>query len=139
MSIEIRNASLLLGRDLTFVKSGFLEIGKNGLIRKVGTGSYHNANHDRNKKTYDAEEFLIIPGFINAHTHIGDSIGKDLGVELGLKERVHPVFGIKRSILKNTRQEYLKSFMRNSAISMMRKGITAFADFREGGEEGVRL
>jgi cytosine/adenosine deaminase-related metal-dependent hydrolase len=29
--------------------------------------------------------------------------------------------------------------MRNSAISMMKKGITAFADFREGGEGGVRL
>jgi cytosine/adenosine deaminase-related metal-dependent hydrolase len=29
--------------------------------------------------------------------------------------------------------------MRNSAISMMKKGITVFADFREGGEQGVQL
>jgi len=113
MSIEIRNASLLLGRDLTFVKSGFLEIGKNGLIRKVGTGSYHNANHDRNRKTYDAEGFFIIPGFINAHTHIGDSIGKDIGVDSGLDTRVHPVLGAKRLILQRTMPEHLKIFMRS--------------------------
>ena len=39
---------------------------------------------------YDAEGFLIIPGFINAHTHIGDSIGKDIAVDSGLDTRVHP-------------------------------------------------
>jgi cytosine/adenosine deaminase-related metal-dependent hydrolase len=142
----IEDASMLLGRELTFVHQGFIEIGSNGIISSAGVGNPSKQNSvakcrniDSSNKRINAEEFLVIPGFINAHTHIGDSIGKDLGVELGLKERVHPVFGIKRSILKNTRQEYLKSFMRNSAISMMKKGITAFADFREGGEEGVRL
>jgi cytosine/adenosine deaminase-related metal-dependent hydrolase len=137
---------MLLGRELTFVNQGFIEISSNGLITSAGAGIHSKQNNvakgrdiDSSNKRINAEEFLVIPGFINAHTHIGDSIGKDLGVELGLEARVHPVFGIKRSILKNTRQEYLKSFMRNSAISMMKKGITAFADFREGGEEGVRL
>jgi cytosine/adenosine deaminase-related metal-dependent hydrolase len=139
MSVEIRNASLLLGKDLTFVKSGFLEIGKNGLIRKAGTGSYHNANHDINRKTYDAEGFFIIPGFINAHTHIGDSIGKDIGVDSGLDTRVHPVLGAKKLILQRTMPEHLKIFMRSSAVSMMKKGIIAFADFREGGYNGVKL
>jgi cytosine/adenosine deaminase-related metal-dependent hydrolase len=143
MSLVIRNASLLLGKDLTFLKTGFLEIGKNGLITEVGAGSYHNANHGINRKKYDAtidaEGFLIIPGFINAHTHIGDSIGKDIGVDSGLDARVHPVLGAKRLILQKTTPEHLKIFMRNSAISMMKKGITAFADFREGGYSGVKL
>ena len=137
---------MLLGRELTFVNQGFIEISSNGVISNAGVGKHSKQNSvakrsdiDSSNERINAEEFLVIPGFINAHTHVGDSIGKDLGVELGLKERVHPVFGIKRSILKNTRQEYLKSFMRNSAISMMKKGITAFADFREGGEQGVLL
>jgi cytosine/adenosine deaminase-related metal-dependent hydrolase len=142
----IEDASILLGRELTFVSQGFIEIGKNGIIIKAGAGSYSKNNTlakssqiNRSIRRINAEGFLVSPGFINAHTHIGDSIGKDVGVESGLDTRVHPIFGIKRSILKNTRPEHLRSFMRNSAISMIKKGITAFADFREGGEQGVQL
>jgi len=139
MSIVIRDASLLLGKDLTFVDSGFLEIGKNGLIKTTRPGRYHNANDEKNKDIYDAEGFLIIPGFINAHTHIGDSIGKDIAVDSELDIRVHPVRGAKRLILQKSNPEHLKIFMKSSAISMMKKGITAFADFREGGYNGVKL
>src|ERR671930_1377020 len=120
----IKNASLLLGKDLTFVNAGFIEIGKNGIIKNVRSGNYNGDDNDCGN-IVDAEGFLIIPGFINAHTHIGDSIGKDIAVDSGLDTRVHPVLGIKQSILKNTAPEYLKSFMRSSAISMMKKGITA--------------
>ena len=138
MSIIINNASLLLGSDLTFVNNGFIEIGKNGIIKKVGDGNYRGII-DKERKTIDAEGFMIIPGFINAHTHIGDSIGKDFLIDSGLDERVHPVFGAKRNILQKTRPDHLKMFIRSSAISMMKKGIVAFADFREGGIEGVKL
>jgi cytosine/adenosine deaminase-related metal-dependent hydrolase len=138
MSIIINNASLLLGSDLTFVNKGFIEIGKNGIIKKVGDGNYRGII-DKERNTIDAEGFMIIPGFINAHTHIGDSIGKDFLIDSGLDERVHPVFGAKRNILQKTRPDHLKLFIRSSAISMMKKGIVAFADFREGGIEGVKL
>ena len=138
MSIIINNASLLLGSDLTFVNKGFIEIGKNGIIKKVGDGNYRGII-DKERNTIDAEGFMIIPGFINAHTHIGDSIGKDFLIDSGLDERVHPVFGAKRNILQKTRPDHLKMFIRSSAISMMKKGIVAFADFREGGIEGVKL
>ena len=138
MSIIINNASLLLGSDLTFVNNGFIEIGKNGIIKKVGDGNYRGII-DKQRNTIDAEGFMIIPGFINAHTHIGDSIGKDFLIDSGLDERVHPVFGAKRNILQKTRPDHLKMFIRSSAISMMKKGIVAFADFREGGIEGVKL
>ena len=138
MSIIIENASLLLGSDLTFVNNGFIEIGKNGIIKKVGDGNYRGII-DKERNTIDAEGFMIIPGLINAHTHIGDSIGKDFLIDSGLDERVHPVFGAKRNILQKTRPDHLKMFIRSSAISMMKKGIVAFADFREGGIEGVKL
>ena len=81
----------------------------------------------------------MIPGFINAHTHIGDSIGKDVTLNSSVDERIHPVFGAKSKILKNTSQENLANFMKNSCHSMIRKGITTFVDFREGGLEGVIL
>jgi cytosine/adenosine deaminase-related metal-dependent hydrolase len=138
MSLIIENASLLLGKDLTFVKNGFIEIEENGIIKKAGDGNYHGII-DKERSVIDAEGFMIMPGFINAHTHLGDSIGKDFLIDSGLDERVHPVFGAKRDILQKSRPDHLKMFIRSSAISMMKKGIVAFADFREGGIEGVKL
>ena len=146
MPLIIGNASMLLGKDLSFVSQGFIEIGEDGIIKRaaaLGQSSFtdiiKNNSSNNDIEEIDAGGFLVTPGFINAHTHIGDSIGKDIAVDSGLYTRVHPIFGIKRSILKNTRADHLKSFMRASAISMMKKGITAFADFREGGKYGVEL
>jgi cytosine/adenosine deaminase-related metal-dependent hydrolase len=134
----IKNASLLLGKDLTFVNAGFIEIGKNGIIKSARAGNY-NGNDNDCGNVIDAEGFLIIPGFINAHTHIGDSIGKDIAVDSGFNARIHPVFGVKKRILQKSKPEHLKTFIRSSAISMMRKGIVAFGDFREGGPHGIKL
>lgn len=133
MSIAITNASLLLGKELDYVEKGYVEIG-NGTIKNTGAGNYNGSG-----KKLDASGFLIIPGFINAHTHIADSIGKDIAADSRLDARVHPVFGVKKRILQKSQPEHLKAFIRNSAISMMKKGIIAFADFREDGPEGARL
>jgi cytosine/adenosine deaminase-related metal-dependent hydrolase len=133
MSIAITNASLLLGKELEYVEKGYVEI-ENGKIKNAGAGNYKGS-----AKSLDANGFLIMPGFINAHTHIADSIGKDVAAGYRLDARVHPMFGIKKKILQKTQPEYLKAFIRNSAISMMKKGIAAFADFREDGPEGARL
>ena len=138
MSLIIKNASLLLGKDLTFINNGFIEIEENGMIKKAGDGNYRDII-DKERNVINAEGFLIIPGFINAHTHIGDSIGKDLLIGSGLDERVNPVFGAKKDILQKSRPDHIKMLMKSSAISMMKKGIVAFADFREGGIEGVKL
>jgi cytosine/adenosine deaminase-related metal-dependent hydrolase len=154
MPLIIENASMLLGKELSFVSQGFIEINNDGIIKKADTLGHSSfsdmiesklshpnitGNINNNNNKIDAGGFFVIPGFINAHTHIGDSIGKDIAVDSGLETRVHPVFGIKQSILKNTRPDHLKSFMRASAVSMLKKGITAFADFREGGKFGVEL
>jgi cytosine/adenosine deaminase-related metal-dependent hydrolase len=133
MSLAITNASLLLGKELDYVEKGYVAI-KDGRIGSAGAGNYKGSG-----KKLDAKGFLVIPGFINAHTHIGDSIGKDVAAGLGLDARVHPVYGAKKTILQKTQPEHLKAFMRNSAISMMKKGVVVFADFREDGPEGVRL
>lgn len=135
MSIAITNAGLFLGKELDYAELGYIEIDEGGRIKSTGAGSYKGAS----KKRLDARGFLIMPGLINAHTHIADSIGKDVAVEHKLDARVHPVFGVKKKILQNSPPEYLKAFIRNSAISMMKKGILAFADFREDGPQGLRL
>jgi cytosine/adenosine deaminase-related metal-dependent hydrolase len=139
MSLILKNASLLLGKELTFVERGYVEIGKDGIIKEAKGGPYHGDRKQmRNSTIFDAEGFLITPGFINAHTHVGDSLGKDVAVDSGLDARVNPIYGAKQKILQS-KPDFLKTFIRGSALSMLKKGITTFADFREGGPEGVRL
>ncbi|HYA83013.1 MAG TPA: amidohydrolase family protein [Candidatus Bathyarchaeia archaeon] len=139
MSLILKNASLLLGKELSFVERGYVEIGKDGIIKVAKGGPYHRDRKQmRNSTIFDAEGFLITPGFINAHTHIGDSLGKDVAVDSDLDARVNPIYGVKQKILQS-KPEFLKTFIRGSALSMLKKGITTFADFREGGPEGVRL
>ena len=130
--MHIKNVSMLYGRDLEYIESGYAVI-ENGIFAKVGSGS---SGHD---DVYDAEGLLMIPGLINAHTHIADSIAKDIAANRSFSEAVHPVHGIKKSILSNSKQEHLATYMQAAAFSMLRKGITTFADFREGEMDGIAL
>jgi cytosine/adenosine deaminase-related metal-dependent hydrolase len=139
MSLIIKNISLLLGNDLEFINQGHLVIGKDGLITHAGTNNYYARN--QSDQVFNGEGLLACPGFINAHTHIGDSFGKDIGIDLDLEleQRIHPEYGFKKRILKNSETGHLKSFMRATALAMMKRGIVAFADFREGEIEGIKL
>ena len=130
--LAIENASILMGPELEHVERGYIEI-DGGVIKDTGQG------RSRAAKKLDGSGFLVMPAFINAHTHVADSIGKDIAAGKKLDDRVHPVFGIKKKILEGSAPAHLAAFVRASAVSMLQKGITAFADFREGGPEGVRL
>jgi cytosine/adenosine deaminase-related metal-dependent hydrolase len=130
----IKNVSALLGDDLNFISNTNVQI-QNHKFKRIQP----KINPNIKEESIDCEGLLLIPGFINAHTHIGDSIGKDVTLNSSVDERIHPVFGVKSKILKNTSQENLANFMKNSCHSMIRKGITTFVDFREGGLEGVIL
>jgi cytosine/adenosine deaminase-related metal-dependent hydrolase len=124
---------MLYGTDLEFIQSGYAVI-ENGIFTKIGNGS---SDHDG--EVYDAEGLLMIPGLINAHTHIADSIAKDVAADHSFNETIHPIHGIKRSILASSKQEHIATYMRAAALSMVKKGITTFADFREGAMDGITL
>jgi cytosine/adenosine deaminase-related metal-dependent hydrolase len=130
----IKNASILYGNDLDYINSTNIRI-SDQFIKTIGT----NLKPDKKEDVYDCEGLLMIPGFINAHTHVGDSIGKDIGLDLGVEEKIHPIIGIKQKILTNSKTSHLTSFIRNSCLSMIKKGITTFVDFREGGLGGIEL
>ncbi len=130
----IKNISILQGNELNFVSNTDIKI-QNKLFKKIQPKIRSNIKEE----SIDCEGLLLIPGFINAHTHIGDSIGKDVTLNSSVDKRIHPVFGIKSKILKNTSQDNLSTFMKNTCYSMIRKGITTFVDFRESGLDGVVL
>jgi cytosine/adenosine deaminase-related metal-dependent hydrolase len=138
MSVLIKNASLLRGPDLIFVERGVIQISDNGIITMVGNDG-ELSPMDRESSIFDAEGLLLLPGLINAHTHIGDSIAKDFKSDPDLSSTVDPIVGIKHKILSGTDPIHLEAFMRNTAVSMLKSGIVAFADFREGGLDGVKL
>jgi cytosine/adenosine deaminase-related metal-dependent hydrolase len=130
----IKNVSALLGKELEFVSDTNVKI-QNNRFKRIQS----NIGSSAKEESIDGEGLLLIPGFVNCHTHIGDSIAKDITLNSSVDNRVHPVLGIKSKILKETDPNHLKNFMKNSCDSMLNKGITTFVDFREGGLEGILM
>ena len=50
------------------------------------------------EKSIDCSNLLLIPGFINSHTHIADSIGKDLSIDADVNSKIHPMIGLKQKL-----------------------------------------
>lgn len=130
----LKNPSVLLGKDLEYIPSTTIQI-SNQKFKRI----QKNIQPSAKEEIIDCEGLLLIPGFINSHTHIGDSIAKDITLNKTVDERIHPVFGVKPKVLKKTKPSQLASFMQNTCKSMIHKGITTFVDFREGGIEGVEI
>ncbi len=128
----LKNISILYGNHLKFVESTNVQI-KNGKFEKI---SKHISSKE---KSIDCSNSLLIPGLINSHTHIADSIGKDLSIDADVNSKIHPMIGLKQKLLKETPSKVLSKYIKNSAKSMIKKGITTFVDFREGGLDGVLL
>jgi cytosine/adenosine deaminase-related metal-dependent hydrolase len=80
---------------------------------------------------------IVCPAFVNAHTHVGDSIAKEAGRGRSLDELVAPPDGLKHRLLgEASRNEKIQAMARS--LSFMEAGGTgAFLEFREGGLEGV--
>ncbi|WP_416840731.1 amidohydrolase family protein [Haloferax sp. DFSO52] len=82
---------------------------------------------------------IIIPAFVNAHTHLGDSIAKEAGGGLSLDELVAPPDGLKHRLLRAASTEEKVAAMARSLRMMEHGGTAACIEFREGGVEGVDI
>ncbi len=129
--ITIKNGLVLVGFNLEPVKTNVL-INDDGVIIKLSP-------YDEEGEIIDATDCIVMPAFINAHTHIGDSIAKDVGDGLSIKELVEPPNGLKHKILNEASKEELIESMHETAKEMLFSGISTFIDFREGGIEGIEL
>lgn len=124
-----------IGENLDFKQNINLEIDERGAIL--------NISHDEIRKNLEflpnKHNYLMIPGFINSHVHIGDSFAKEVGFNKDLKEIVAPPFGLKHKLLRNTPEEIIINGIQNSVLEMLSNGTTLFIDFREGGINGINL
>ena len=82
---------------------------------------------------------LIIPKFVNAHTHIGDSFIRDKNIKLpkNIEELVAPPHGLKHKFLKDASDEEIIEGMEKSIDIMIKSGTQYFCDFRENGILGI--
>jgi cytosine/adenosine deaminase-related metal-dependent hydrolase len=134
-STLVTNLTVLAGDRFQRIDKASLLI-ENDTIRYLGQGQ---PNVQNEVVSVDGGGLLAMPGLIDAHTHIGDSVAKDLGVGKTLKELVHPLHGIKAQLLANEKPELIRDAMSQASSDMLSSGITTFADFREGGLQGVQL
>ena len=66
----VHRAGWVLADGDTVIQNGFVRV-ENGVIRE--TGSFHSSCHDR---VVDHGEGLLMPAFVNAHTHLELSVLK---------------------------------------------------------------
>jgi cytosine/adenosine deaminase-related metal-dependent hydrolase len=79
----------------------------------------------------------ICPAFFNAHTHLGDTVAMDCGVNGDLASLVTPPHGLKHRLLADASRQDLMRGMHASIEGMIAGGVAGCADFREGGAAGV--
>ena len=125
----------LVGRELELKRDIQLDIDKKGMIKKL---SFKSTNESLDIKE-NKSNFIMIPGLINAHVHIGDSFAKEAGFNKDLKSVVAPPNGLKHQLLSSISKEDKIKGIKNALFEMISNGITCFADFREEGLSGINL
>jgi len=121
-----RTGTILRGREFDPIE-GRVVIDDDGRIEAI-------------EETSVESDDIILPAFVNAHTHIGDSIAKEAGgSDLSLEELVAPPDGLKHRLLRAASRDELVSAMARSLSFMQQAGTAACLDFREGDVEGVRM
>ena len=129
MAEVISNAVILEGEELE-VTRGYLVI-RDGLIEKIGGGTSP-------KRGTDLKRGFILPPFVNSHTHVADSVAKELYLGRTQPQVVGPGGDKFRALASRSRSEILSS-IRTTLEDMFCTGTLAHCDFMEGGAEGVEL
>jgi cytosine/adenosine deaminase-related metal-dependent hydrolase len=92
----------------------------------------------RIEKEETASTDIVLPAFVNAHTHLGDSVAKEAAVGRSLDEAVAPPDSLKHRRLAAADRAELVSAMRRTLRYMRRTGTVSCLDFRENGVPGAR-
>jgi len=125
----LSNATILTDDDLEVVR-GHLVI-EDGLVKEISDGSPEG-------RATDLKGGFIIPPFINFHTHVVDSVAKELYVSKTQSQVVGPG-GVKLRMLGSSSTKMMVEATQNTLQDMIRTGTLAHCDFREGGVQGVEL
>lgn len=123
----------IIGKDLSLEKNVCISVGSGGRIKKISSGKPNTSSFK------EFREDLIVPGFVNSHTHIGDSFAKEKAYGMNIEATVAPPDGLKHKLLRQKSKKIKVQGMRWAIKAMFSGGTTCFIDFRERGKEGVKL
>lgn len=136
MKVKLIKSELgLIGKDLELKKNVEIILDDKGVIKEI----YFEDFDDKFKLIPNKKQELIVPGFINAHVHVGDNFAKERGFNKDLIEVVAPPNGIKHRLLSLTPKDVIIEGMKKAGYEMLSNGITCFMDFREQYIKGINL
>jgi len=125
----------LIGEDLELKQNVNLKIDSKGKIIEISDDNVY-----KNLEILpDGQSFLLVPGFINSHVHIGDSFAKELSFNRDLVDIVAPPFGLKHKLLRLVPEDIKIKGIQKAVLEMLSNGITFFIDFREEGVQGINI
>lgn len=127
----LHGAAIVAGEELELIEDGYLVV-DTGTIADIGCGS-----PPEGCQSISLAGCAVVPGFINAHTHLADSALKEVGFGREEWELLMPPDGLKHRALEALHRDTLVDAMRASIRLMLRTGVVAFSDFREQGVPGV--
>jgi 5-methylthioadenosine/S-adenosylhomocysteine deaminase len=106
------------------IENGTVAI-KGGSIVDIGPAAEINANY-ASKTRIDATGKLVLPGFINGHTHAPMTLLRglkdDVALDIWLKDYIFPAEA------KNVTEDFVRWGTRLAAAEMIRSGVTTFVD-----------
>nr|MDO8080094.1 amidohydrolase family protein [Candidatus Freyarchaeota archaeon] len=133
MSYTIYADFCLAGRELDLLEEVYITISREGYFEKISDKAPKSSIYSV------FEDCLVLPTFINAHTHVGDSFAKEKGYNHSIEEVVEPPNGLKHRLLADASEEELISGIRDACLEMLPTCTSTFIDFREGGLRGINL
>jgi len=113
-----------MDRLRAIVEDGAVVI-KGDTILEVGSRAELEGKY-RAAQTIDARGTLVLPGFVNGHTHVPMTLFRGLHDDVTLDEWLHKY--IFPAEAKNVDEEFVRWGTRLAAAEQIRSGITTFAD-----------
>lgn len=92
----------------------------------------------RGRAPEGSSKAVVLPAFVNAHTHIGDSFAYP-APKGTVEETVAPPNGYKHRMLRTASRRQKIDGMREAVSVMADTGTSVFIDFREEGVDGIQL
>lgn len=131
--LVIKNVNVVYGVDMEETRLRTNVVIEDGYVTSITTSAI------RKGPFLEGKGGILIPLFVNAHTHIGDALLAEAPWDYTLEQLVKPPNGVKHTMLSSLPQEKLVDVMKQVLQLLFRYGIQTHVEFREGGVKGIKL